>query len=251
VVHILDGDYIGDTDLPYNCSGDIVNGGDYLPLIISDNTPPEVEVIYPNGGESVNGTVIIMWSASDNIDLNLMIDIEYSNNSGVLWHTVSPNEENDGSYEWDTSVLPEGSNYMIRVTATDISGNNNSDTSDNTFSIYIDVPGPDVIIINPLMGYFYFFNMQKMRFLSNNCFVIGHIVVEAEIGTLLNVEKVEFYIDDQLADTEYSGIDGVYSWKWDEPVLFYHDIKVIAYDIHGSTGYDTIGVAIFNFNVIP
>jgi hypothetical protein len=30
----LDGDMLGDTQLPYNCSGRIQNGGDYHPLII-------------------------------------------------------------------------------------------------------------------------------------------------------------------------------------------------------------------------
>ena len=45
--------------------------------------------------------------------------------------------------------------------------------------------------------------------------------------------------------------DGVAAWEWDETALFYHEIMVKAYDIHGSTGTDEIGVTIFNFNIIP
>ncbi len=245
------GDSIGDTDIPYNCSGYIANGGDYLPLKLSDITPPSVHVSYPNGGESINGTITIAWTASDDFDTDLSIDIRYSNNSGASWNMISPNEENDGSYEWDTSMLPEGSNYMVRISATDNAGHTSNDTSDGTFSIYIDVPGPDVSITNPLLGYVYFFNMQKIRFLSNNCFAFGHIVIDAEIDTLLDIEKVEFYIDNQLVHTSYTAIDNVYSWEWDEIALFYHEVMVKAYDIHGGTGADSIGITIFNLGVIP
>lgn len=245
------GDGIGDENLPYNASGEIVHGGDYLPLVFVDPIPPEVTVIYPNGGEVVNGTVIIQWMATDNVDPDLSIDIEYSNDAGATWHIISPNVENTGSYAWNTSSLPEGTDYLIRVTATDTAGNQANDTSDGTFSIYIDTPGPEVTITNPLIGYLYFFNEKKIRFLNNNCFAIGHLIIEAETSTLLSIEKVEFYIDDELVYTDYTGDDGVYSWRWDEPVMFYHDVKVIAYDVHGGMGYDTIGVTMFNFNLIP
>lgn len=247
----LNGDSIGDTEIPYNCSGYIGNGGDFLPLINADLTPPEVEVIYPNGGEIVNDTVNIVWSASDDVDTNLSIDLEYSNDSGVIWYIISPNETNDGSYEWDISALSEGSQYLVKVTATDNTGNNNSDMSDGAFSIVRDFPGPEVILISPYKGYFYFFNVQKARLFNNNCFIIGHIVIDAEVISSINIEKVEFYIDDELMSTSYVGIDDVYSWEWDEIVLFYHVIKVVAYDMYGNTYSNELGVTIFNFNFIP
>jgi len=100
-----DGDSIGDTNLPYNGSGKITHGGDYLPIILTDLTPPSVHVIYPNGGESVNGTITVTWTASDDFDNDLDIDIEYSNDSGITWHMIAPNEENDGEYDWDLSSL--------------------------------------------------------------------------------------------------------------------------------------------------
>jgi len=247
----VDGDSIGDTLTPYNASGNIAFGGDYLPVILSDLTPPVVRVIHPNGGESLNGTVTIRWSAYDDFDVNLSIDIFYSNDSGSTWHLLSPNEENDGEYDWDTSGCPEGTAYLVKVRATDNVGHNSSDTSDGTFAIYREVPGPTVTITSPLKGYLYFFSEKKMRFLHDNCFIFGHIVIEANVESPLEVEKVEFYIDDLLSHTSYGGEENVYSWKWDEPVLFYHEIRVVAYDVHGKTGEDMIGVTIFNFNIIP
>ena len=246
-----DGDGIGDTMIPYNSSGNIAFGGDFLPLDISDFTPPEVEVIYPNGGEMVNTTVTIEWSASDDIDSSLSIDIHYSNDSGILWYMLSPNEENDGNYDWDVSLLPEGVEYLIRVTATDNAGNNNSDTSDNTFSIYRDIPGPGVTIIHPKMGYLYFFDVPRARLFRNNLFIIGSITIKAKVDIPQYVEKVEFYIDDDLMNTSYDDKNGIYSWEWDESVLFYHEMMVKAYDVHGNIDVKSIEATIFNFNIIP
>ncbi len=246
-----DGDSIGDTLVPYNGSGHIRSGGDYLPIILTDTTPPFISIQYPNGGESMNGTVTITWIASDDFDTDLAIDIEYSNNSGETWHTVSTNEENDGSYAWDTTALPEGNEYLIRLTATDNAGLSSNDTSASTFTIYREFPAPIVNIVDPVMGYVYFFGTQYMRFLTENCFVIGDITIDAEVETDLNVDKVEFYVNDRLEATVTDPIDGMFSWFWDEKVLFYHVVKVVAYDEHGNTGEAEIGLTMFNFQLIP
>jgi parallel beta-helix repeat protein len=246
-----DGDTIGDTNIPYNGSGKIMHGGDYLPIILTDLTPPSVHVIYPNGGESVTGTITVTWTATDDLDYDLDIDIEYSNDSGETWHMVAPNELNDGEYDWDISSLPEGSEYLVRVTATDNAGLSGNDTSDNVFTIYIEFPNPVVNIVKPLIGYFYLFDGKWFRFLSNNCFIISDITIEVEVESPVDIEKVEFYIDNQKVNTSYSLYQGVYSWNWDERVMFSHEIKVKAYDIYGKTGNADIDVIIFNWGIIP
>jgi hypothetical protein len=228
-----------------------MHGGDYLPLIFTDLTPPSVEVIYPNGGESVSGTITVTWTASDDFDDDLDIDIEYSNNSGQTWKIVSPNEKNDGTYDWDLFGLSEGSEYLVRITATDDAGLSSNDTSDNVFTIYIEFPKPIVNIVKPKIGYLYVFDTQWIRFLSNSCFIISDITIEAEAESPVGIEKVEFYIDNQKVNTSYSPYQGVYSWNWDERTILFHEIKVIAYDIYGETGEAEIGVTIFNWGIIP
>ncbi len=247
----IDGDGIGDDFIPYNASGEIVNTGDYLPLVFTDDVSPTVTVTFPNGGEVLSGDISIRWTATDDIDPSLSIDIEYSANNGVNWTIISPNEDNDGVYVWNTSLLDEGTDYLIRITATDSFGNIKSDTSDSTFSIYRDFPGPQLSLNHPQMGYVYFFGLQKLRFLSQNCFAIGHLIIEAEVENPFSIEKVEFYIDDSLMHVEDESDDGIYDWKWDEPVLFTHEVKVIAYDIHGAFSEEAVEVTIFNFNIIP
>jgi len=246
-----DGDSIGDTLIPYNGSGNIRNGGDYLPIILTDITPPDIVLTYPNGGESVNNSITITWNANDDFDENLDIDIEYSNNSGETWFTIATNEENDGSYEWDISTMPQGDEYLIRVTATDNAGLSSNDTSASTFTIYREFPSPTVEIVDPVDGFIYFQGIRYMRFLPANCFVIGGIDIDVSVESDLDIEKVEFYVDNQKQKTVEDPENDLYSWEWDEKVLFFHEVKVIAYDEHGNTGEAEIGLTMFNFGWIP
>ncbi|MCJ7571096.1 MAG: Ig-like domain-containing protein, partial [Candidatus Thermoplasmatota archaeon] len=214
-------------------------------------TPPSIHVIYPNGGESVNGTIKIRWTASDDFDDDLEIDIRYSNDNGEIWHMIAPNQNNSGVYNWDLSALQAGTEYLIRVTATDNAGLSNNDTSDHVFSVYIVLPKPNISIVKPRIGYYYFFDTVRSRFLLENCFIISDITIQVEVQSPAGIEKVEFYVDDQKVNTSYSPVQGLYSWNWDERVLFYHVIKVIAYDTYGKTSEAEVGVTIFNFGFIP
>jgi parallel beta-helix repeat protein len=249
----LDGDQIGDTNVPYNSFGEIANGGDNLPLMLVDFIPPEVEVIHPNGGEIFNeSTINVQWSASDNNDQSLLIDIEYSNDAGGSWNLLSSNEQNDGSYIWNISEIFEGTNYLIKVTATDNSNNQNSDTSDSNFTIVGKTyPGPEIDIKNPVGGWIYFFNSKLIRVFQNIIFSIGHLTFQVEANSPIGVEKVELYVDNELISSITTPSNGLYSYTWDERSLFYHTVKVKAYDNSGQHTAETFGIIIFNFDIVP
>ena len=85
------------------------------------------------------------------IDLNGTILIEYSPDNGVNWSVIASGQDNIGSYLWNTTVVPDGDQYLIRVSATDESNNTGSDTSDNTFSLLNNYNYPPIIpqIIGP------------------------------------------------------------------------------------------------------
>ena len=69
----------------------------------------------------------------------------------------------------------------------------------------------------------------------------GHNIVEADAPEcLFGLDRVEFYVDDELKTTDYNE---PYSWNWDEQELFLlYTIKVIAYDTAGNSAIDEIGV---------
>jgi parallel beta-helix repeat protein len=148
----------GTWDTPYivNISG---NNTDYHPWVYPygyiDTIPPDVMVFFPNGGEVVAGEVIIQWSAFDDVtmDLNGTILIEYSADNGSSWNQIAAQQNNTGFYLWNTSMIPDGDLYLIRVSATDEFLNVGSDTSNSTFSIdNIDSIPPQVLVIFPNGG---------------------------------------------------------------------------------------------------
>ncbi len=131
-------DGIGDTDTPYNCSGHILHGGDFLPLtnITTDLEPPVITNI--DATERYNASTCL-WDVS--------LSAEITDNKGVASVVVNISY-NDGSYA-NVSMQPEGTTYTCAeaygavgqqagicsfvIYALDITGNGNTNTS----SLYI------------------------------------------------------------------------------------------------------------------
>ena len=130
----------GTWDTPYvvNASGNNTDNHSWVyPNGYIDTIPPEVTVGYPNGGEVVSGEITIVWTASDNSTMNLdgTILVEYSADNGSSWNQIASQQNNTGLYQWNTTLIPDGYGYLIRVSATDEFLNTGSDTSNSSFSI--------------------------------------------------------------------------------------------------------------------
>ena len=70
--------------------------------------------------------------------------------------------------------------------------------------------------------------------------VIGKISIEVNTSdNESEIDKVEFYIDNDLIGTDFSSPFGV---TWDRFVFFKHSIKVVSYDIFGNNISDSIEV---------
>ncbi|HEC76365.1 MAG TPA: hypothetical protein ENI33_03780 [Thermoplasmatales archaeon] len=98
-------------------------------------------------------------------------------------------------------------------------------------------------IEKPVEKHLYIADREIIRLLKNTV-IIGKITIKADAYDENGVEKVEFYIDDELKNTDYIM---PYSWLWDEFAFGMHEIKVIAYDNEGNADTDEMEVAIFNF----
>jgi len=100
---------------------------------LAENRAPTVEVITPNGGEVINGTITIEWDAIDFDSDPLTFELWYSDNSGSDWvfldDVVAVLE-----YQWNTTLHDDGTGYMIRVVAFD-GTIVNDDESDSTFEL--------------------------------------------------------------------------------------------------------------------
>jgi hypothetical protein len=106
------------------------------------NRAPTVEVLTPNGGEVLNGTVTVEWSSFDIDDDPLTYDVFYSDDNGSTWHDMWIGFWGT-SFEWNTTLSPDGNGYMIRVVVSDGMATAQDD-SDNPFELdnFVDtIPG--------------------------------------------------------------------------------------------------------------
>ena len=117
---------------------------------LASNSPPEVHLLAPKGGEHFDKETIIFWRATDEDDDELSIDLYYSDNAGQVWLPLAEGAPNTGYHVWQVSYLPMGTQYRVRVTARD-GLHQASDESDNVLSVGSH-RRPEVRLLSPLAG---------------------------------------------------------------------------------------------------
>ncbi|MDI6751316.1 MAG: carboxypeptidase regulatory-like domain-containing protein [bacterium] len=83
------------------------------------SSPPEVEVLSPEGGVIYKDFQDIQWKATSSSGLPLLINLYLSLDDGANWVPLALREENDGLYRWDTRRIEDGLNYRIKLKVTD------------------------------------------------------------------------------------------------------------------------------------
>jgi parallel beta-helix repeat protein len=104
-------------------------------------------VLFPNGGETFNEPLTITWEESfDAKDLPITYSIYYSADGGATWNLLKE-ELMTTSFFWNTTVLPNGLSYLIKIVAINSVNQSNEDISDATFAIQNATPSS--IIFEP------------------------------------------------------------------------------------------------------
>lgn len=131
----LNDDRIADTLYPI--AGAAANH-DPFPLATTCTTPHTLSaptITYPNGGETLQGTVMLHWAtAIDELEHSITYTILYSVDGGSTW-TPLASGLSTATYEWDTTMMVESPTYLIRVVATCSEGLTAEDVSDASFTI--------------------------------------------------------------------------------------------------------------------
>jgi hypothetical protein len=79
---------------------------------------PKVKIIFPVGGETLNGTVTVKWKGSDADSSNLTYFVFYSADSGRSWIQLASNIKAQ-ELSVNTAELPSTNSGLFRVIATD------------------------------------------------------------------------------------------------------------------------------------
>jgi hypothetical protein len=109
--------------------------GHLTPVAGSDTTPPVVQLLTPNGGQTftANRPTNITWSASDASGVSA-IHLYVSLDKGTNYQQIARGLANSGVFAWVPADRPT-TNALIKVVAVDAYGNRTNDVSDAVFAI--------------------------------------------------------------------------------------------------------------------
>ncbi|TFG28462.1 hypothetical protein EU528_11145 [Candidatus Thorarchaeota archaeon] len=85
---------------------------------LTANRAPGVEVSSPNGGETVDGEITVSWTGVDLDDDALTYSVFYSDNLGGTWTSLGTGLSVT-EVQWNTTLVANGQEYLIRVIASD------------------------------------------------------------------------------------------------------------------------------------
>ncbi|MFX0050511.1 MAG: NosD domain-containing protein [Candidatus Hermodarchaeota archaeon] len=98
-------------------------------------------LLYPNGGETVRDTtLVISWlPALDTFGHGITYSVYYSSDNGSSW-TLLKEDFTDTSFKWDVSGITFGFTFLIKVVSFDSEGFFSLDISNSPFSIQSPLP---------------------------------------------------------------------------------------------------------------
>ena len=181
-----------------------------------DNVPPEVNITHPSEGETISGSSIITFTATDQqgiiTEKQILID-------GSIVKTDS------NSYTWDTTKETDG-DHVISCLAKDgtVWGSDEINVIVNN-SEDLDITPPNVSIISPIA----------------NATVSGIINIEMDATDTNGISSYTISIDDNVVSNQKS-----YLWDTTQEINGSHQIFCEARDLSDNIGSDTISVIVNN-----
>jgi len=106
-----------------------------------DNTAPSISLVNPNPNldeQVLSGIIPVTWSVTDEDPATIDITLDYSPNQGATWFNIMGGTNNNippYTYNWDSTTVSDGIDYILRVTAEDELAKSSQDVSVLPFSI--------------------------------------------------------------------------------------------------------------------
>ncbi len=196
----------------------------------ADTTPPTVSITSPANNATVNGTITVNATASDNVGVaSVQLQVDGANVGSA--DTSSPY-----NFSWSTKSVANGSHTLTAV-AKDAAGNATTSAGVKvTVNNNSDTTPPAVSITSP----------------SNNATVSGTITVNATASDNVAVASVQFQVDG--ANVGSADTTSPYSFSWNTTSVSNgsHTLTAVAKDSSGNTATSTgVKVTVNNTNSTP
>jgi hypothetical protein len=235
-------------------------GGEILNAVIKNNMINGVSTTPTSFGIRLSGLVTntcLQDNEITNCDMSFWGRIGYYGEStaypGATQVHFNRFQENAQGFIWEGATIlnaehnwwgdPSGPRHPDNPGGT---GDNVSGAVDFTPWLFYYGPETSLPVVNitlPVKGYI---NINVLGFivLKLKCFTtvaIGKIKVVANAtDNQSGIQRVEFYLDDQLKGTDTSA---PYTWTWTDRGLFFpYTLKVVAYDYYGNQNADVMKV---------
>ena len=229
-------------------------GEEVSALFTMDTANPIVNVLNPNGGETLlsNQLTTISWMVNDGHLTGNTINIKFSPNNGSSYQTISTGESNDGTYNW-TVPYAYTEFALMKISATDDFGNYAEDISDAVFAVMweanfgvspifaMDTVDPTLDLTSPNGGEEWYIGS------------IHNILWNATDSNLpANPINIEFANSgsnfETLSENEVN--DGIFAWDIPSQSTENARIKVIAIDTFGNLTED-FSTGTFSIGYVP
>jgi len=102
----IDGDGLGDTNLPYNCSGNIMNGGDYAPLV-PQNSPPTANFTFEPSNPTTADTIYFNSTSTDSDGYIVNWTWDMGDGTILYGEKVTYSYADDGTYTVTLTVTDD------------------------------------------------------------------------------------------------------------------------------------------------
>jgi hypothetical protein len=114
--------------------------------VTASTNPPRVDLLSPDGGEVLNGSIEVSWAASDLDGDDLAYSLFYSVDDGSTWKPVAVNITGTTTHRLDLAWAPGSTTARMRIEASD-GFHTARDDSDGAFTV--DEKAPSAIILYP------------------------------------------------------------------------------------------------------
>lgn len=229
-------------------------GEEVSALFTMDTAEPVVDVLYPDGGETLlaNQETIVSWTASDGHLTGSTITVKFSPDNGSYWQTLSGSESNDGSYLWSVTNVST-TEALIKIMATDDFGNFADDISASVFNIEfessygvstifgMDTVDPTLDLTSPDGGEEWYIDDYHdiLWSASDNHFPVTPINIQFSATG-----------DNYTTVSEFEDNDGVYNWQIPAIQTENGRVKILVADTFGNSVED-FSASVFTISYVP